>query len=139
MQRTPTLFKEDLFSYSYAFHWRLSEDSPDWYAYDDGSEVPKPPFHLQLVQAGSRLGWVWCSYGCNDEEYDDEDEDKCHSCEINWLDPEPSRSSESSGYETYIEALQRIERRIDFYKGYHQPPTLAEYNRLCEENPWYSV
>ena len=26
-----------------------------------------------------------------------------------------------------------IEEEIDFYKGYHQPPTQEEYNRLVEE------
>ena len=38
------------------------------------------------------------------------------SCEINWLDPEPSR--ESDDYEAYMEELQRIPRRSDFYRGY---------------------
>jgi hypothetical protein len=62
----------------------------------------------------------------------DEGIDIDHSCEINWLDPEPS--SESSDYEIYIEELQHIdiERHINFYRGYHQPPTEEEYRRLCE-------
>jgi len=135
MQRTPDLFelfKEDSFSYLYDFNWNLSASSPDWYDYDDESEVPTPPFHLKLVQAGSRLGWVWCSY--RDEEY--REDDGRYFCEINWLDPEPG--SESSDYATYVEALQRIEERIDFYRGYSQPPTLAEYNQLCDEYPRYS-
>eukprot|EP00984_Skeletonema_dohrnii_P032396 scaffold26504_cov228-Skeletonema_dohrnii-CCMP3373.AAC.3 len=117
LQRTPTLFGKEL--PRRAFYWCLSEDSPDWYEYDNTSGCPLPPFYLQIIRAGSRRGWSWYTF------YDD------HWCEINWLDPEPS--SESSGYEAYIEALQFIERCADFYRGYSQPPTLAEYNRLCEE------
>eukprot|EP00985_Skeletonema_marinoi_P020645 scaffold12330_cov83-Skeletonema_marinoi.AAC.24 len=126
LQRTPTLFDQHLLSY--AFFWTLSEDSPDWYDRDDGSETPFPPFVLRFIQAGSRLGWSWYSH--DDEDYDYEDE--CHSCEINWLDPE--RSSESDDYEACIEALQRVERRedMDFYRGYHEPPTEQQYRRLCE-------
>eukprot|EP00984_Skeletonema_dohrnii_P032404 scaffold26504_cov228-Skeletonema_dohrnii-CCMP3373.AAC.11 len=136
LQRNPKLFKEDLLQR--AFCWSLSEDSPDWYdsqvspfqrVFDmlevlSGGEIesfestqPDPPFRLQLIQAGSRRGWSWCtSHGE-------------HSCEINWLDLEPS--SESSGHEAYIEELQRIDRRIDFYRGYYDPPTDEEYRRLC--------
>eukprot|EP00984_Skeletonema_dohrnii_P032408 scaffold26504_cov228-Skeletonema_dohrnii-CCMP3373.AAC.15 len=114
LQRNPTLFKEDLLR-----SWSLSVDSPDWYDYDEASGCPRPPFFLQIIRAGSRRGWSWYSdYG--------------HSCEINWLDPEPSR--DSSGYEDYIEELQFIEGELDtdFYRGYHEPPTEMEYRRLCE-------
>ena len=84
---------------SQAFHWRLSRDSPEWYAPDPGDDnpillearligvyLPDPPFSLQIIQAGKRLGWSWCT------------QDRDHSCEINWLDPVPS---ESDDYETY--------------------------------------
>eukprot|EP00985_Skeletonema_marinoi_P020629 scaffold12330_cov83-Skeletonema_marinoi.AAC.8 len=81
-QRNPKLFKEDLLSE--AFGWDLSEASPDWYdweeRYDWESETPTPPFRLQLIQADARRGWCWCS-------------DDGHSCEINWLDLEPSSQS----------------------------------------------
>jgi len=118
LQRIPTLFENS--SLSGAFSWSLSEGSPDWY--DGGIGVwdndynPLPPFKLQIVQAGSR-GWSWCS---NDGP----------SCEVNWLDPEPSNEN-SSDYEAYTEDLQRIEQRIDFYRGYHEPPTEQQYRRLC--------
>jgi len=118
MQRTPTLF--DQYWLPVAFRWSLSEDSPDWYGYDETSGCPRPPFFLQIIRAGSRHGWSWYS-------------DDYHSCEINWLDPEPS--SESGDYETYIEEFQRhrIELNIDIYEGYSQPPTSVEYNGLCLE------
>ena len=128
LQRTPTLFDEDWLSE--AFGWTLSKDSPDWYdcdwddSYDwDDWESPPPPFRLQFIQAGSRRGWSWCIFDIpiND------------SCEINWLDPEPS--SESSDYEAYIDELQQIEQPVDFYRGYRQPPTEQEYRRLCEGLP----
>jgi len=118
LQRTPTLFEKE--TLRIAFYWRLAgrilECSPDFYDFE--SSCPFPPFRLQIIQAGSRLGWSWCTH-------DD------HSCEINWLDPKPSR--ESSGYKAYAEELQGIERNVGFYRGYSQPPTLAEYNRLCLE------
>jgi hypothetical protein len=50
---------------------------------------------------------------------------------VNWLDPEPDR--ESSGYEGYAGELQKIEAKVNFYRGFHQPPTEEEYHRLVEE------
>jgi len=120
LQRNPTLFENR--SLSNAFCWSLSERSPDWYDGEIGAwdkYSPFPPFNLKIVQAGSRRGWSWCS------------DDERHSCEINWLDPEPS--SKSSDYETYIEELQRFEQLIDVYRGYHEPPNEQQYRRLCEE------
>ena len=105
-------------------------DSPDWYAPNDdnpillealliGVYLPGPPFSLQIIQAGKRLGWSWCA--------------GCHSCEINWLDPVPS--PESDDYETYMEELQRIKQQANFgfYRGYHQPPNKQQYSRLHED------
>ncbi len=112
LQRTPTLFEKDRLSK--AFGWSLSKQSPDWYARDDGNGSAPPPFRLQFVQAGTRLGWSWCTF------YGD------HLCEINWLDPVPSRDSDD--YAAYVEDLKRIERRISIYRGYHQqPPTEQQY------------
>eukprot|EP00984_Skeletonema_dohrnii_P036431 scaffold37414_cov255-Skeletonema_dohrnii-CCMP3373.AAC.1 len=118
LQHIPTLFEKDRLPR--AFGWSLSKQSPDWYARDcrNGNPTPMPPFRLQLIQAGKRRGWSWCTF------YGD------HLCEINWLDPEPSR--ESSDYETYVEDLQRIEQHISFYRGFHEPPTEMEYRRLCD-------
>jgi len=39
----------------------------------------------------------------------------------------------SDDYETYMIQLSNIEQEIDFFRGYHQPPTAEEYNRLCRE------
>eukprot|EP00984_Skeletonema_dohrnii_P023874 scaffold12970_cov67-Skeletonema_dohrnii-CCMP3373.AAC.1 len=47
-------------------------------------------------------------------------------------DPEPDRGSDD--YETYMIQLSNIEQEIDFFRGYHQPPTAEEYNRLCREH-----
>jgi hypothetical protein len=121
LQRTPALFEKHYPSLSVAVDWRLSVRSLYWYDGEIGS--PPPPFRIKFVQVGSRRGWSWYSREPLSNE------DKVYSCEINWLDPEPS--SDSSGYEIYIEELQRIERRISFYRGFHQPPTEQEYRRLC--------
>jgi hypothetical protein len=132
LQRTPSLFSD--YVVSRAFYWRRSKNSPDVYDFDDTSGCPFPPFDLQIIQAGSRLGWSWCAYGdvvgyrySWRERYESE----TFLCEINWLGPEPSR--ESDDYEAYIEALQRIEGELntDFYRGYYEPPNEEEYRRLC--------
>jgi hypothetical protein len=104
--------------------WKLSRDSPDWYDDAVGQQgTPSPPHTVGFVRVGTRLGWRWFSlsrYGT------------LNSCEIQWLDPEPSR--ESSGYEDYIRELESIQDDDIFcFEGYYQPPTAEEYNRLCEE------
>eukprot|EP00984_Skeletonema_dohrnii_P035026 scaffold34598_cov85-Skeletonema_dohrnii-CCMP3373.AAC.2 len=125
LQRTPRLFEQDWLSY--AFNWKLSEDSANWYESDDEWCSPGAPFRMQLFLAGSRRGWSWCKKSL----YGD-----VHSCEINWLDSEPHRHSESSDYETYIEGLKSIEGILDtkFFRGHLRPPSELEYRRLCEES-----
>ena len=110
-----------LFKYWYG---KLSKDSPDWYGLDDElfneefREFLAPPFHIHLVEAGSRVGYRWQT---NDD----------MPCEVNWLDPEPGR--ESSEYEKYIRELRVIEERVYLYQGFHEPPSEEEFNRLASE------
>jgi hypothetical protein len=58
---------------------------------------------------------------------------------VNWLDPEPDR--ESSDYGKYIKKLRKIESQIEFYRGFHQPPTEEQYHELWErfqtEGEWW--
>ncbi len=72
---------------------------------------------MRVVEAGSRVGYRWET--ANDI-----------PCEVNWLDPEPDR--ESSDYEKYIAEMQKINSKVDFYRGFHEPPTEEEYNQLWE-------
>ena len=101
-------------------HWygKLSEDSPDWYDSADEDDNDTPPFYICLVRAGLRLGYRWETNSDN------------NPCEVNWLDPEPDR--ESIGYEEYIAELQKLDRKVELYRGFHQPPTEEEYDRLVE-------
>ena len=94
----------------------LSDDSPDSYEVDefDKDFVPK---YIAFVRAGSRVGYRW-------ENAID------HPCEVNWLDPEPDR--ESAGYGKYMEELQKIEGQINYFKGFYQPPTQEEFERILE-------
>jgi hypothetical protein len=101
-----------------SWYVQLSEDSPDWY--ESANDYFPPPFNIRFVQAGCRVGYRWQT-GYNEGS----------PCEVNWLDPEPDR--ESSDYRQYIEELQKIENEVGFYRGFHQPPTEEEYQRLCEE------
>jgi hypothetical protein len=103
------------------WHGRLSTHSPDWY--NDHSKrnylcINGPPFYVRLVEAGSRIGYRWA-------------DDSYSSCEVNWLDPEPSR--ESSDYGQYIEGLQHI-RDAQIFTGWYQPPPEEECNRLLLED-----
>ncbi len=95
---------------------QLSEDSPEWY--DSGNYRYPPPFQVCFVEAGSRIGYRWESFGAD------------RPCEMNWFDPEPDR--ESSDYAKYVEELQKLNRecKVDMYRGFHQPPTQEEHNRL---------
>jgi hypothetical protein len=98
--------------------WKLVEDSPDWYepAFEDDDDTP---FLIKFVKAGSRLGYRWESYfGDN-------------PCEVNSLDPEPDR--ENTDYDEYIEELKEINSDVRMFRGFLQPPSEEEYNRLCEE------
>jgi len=96
------------------------------WASDGGSleGYPPPPFFIDFVQVGTRVGWRWnvtrASYS-----------DSSNSCEINWLDPEPD--SESNDYDVYIRELQSIQEDIFCFEGYQSPPSEEEYKRLCEE------
>ena len=59
LQRAPTLFRKSCLSND--FGWSLSVDSPDWYDWDRGNGSGLPPLRLRFIQAGSRLGWSWCT------------------------------------------------------------------------------
>jgi hypothetical protein len=105
------------------WYGRLSEDSPDWY--ESAADLKYPPFNVRFVKAGSRIGYRWETdryYGIAGTS---------RVCEVNWLDPEPNR--ESNNYGQYIEEMQEIDSEVKMYKGFHQPPTIEEYDRLLEE------
>ncbi len=89
----------------------LSEDSPDRYEFLDDIDKDYAPVYIAFVRAGTRFGYQWGT--------------DMDPCEVNWLDPEPDR--ESSDYGKYMEELQKIEGQIDYFKGYHQPPTREEF------------
>jgi hypothetical protein len=54
-----------------------------------------------------------------------------NQCEVNWLEPEPDR--ESKYYARYARKTQKIEDEVTMYKGFFQPPTREEYQRLVDE------
>lgn len=144
--------------FSLSTAWRLSCESPDWYvdpnigdtkSLDADHRIP-PPFVFELVTlGGTRLGWRWrcnfpsqdrwyfCDNGDPHDPHDPDDYEDSYpsyvfeSCEINWLEPEPDRGSIE--YEEYKLQFRSLEEEIHFYRGYHNPPTEDEYNRLRNE------
>jgi hypothetical protein len=111
------------------YTWSLSRASPDAYAQyvsPIGLGSFEAPFEISFVQAGSRLGWRWRSYF-------DGDYNRMTSCEINWLDPAPRRGI-SEDYSVYHEELGRIEVGITVFRGHHQPPAEADYQRICRNH-----
>jgi hypothetical protein len=123
-KQRPALFKKMLSALIITDNWYviLSEDSPDWYG-ETGNPTEgfsTPPFYTRFVEAGSRIGYRWENFYGGDP------------CEVIWLDPEPD--PESSDYAKYIEELQDIDSSINTYRGFHQPPTEEEYNRLYNEH-----
>ena len=135
LRRTPSPLKVyDIdfcyFQFEAGLHWRLSPDSPDWYDWDEGK--PSPPFDLQLIHTGSRLGWSW--YGSISRDFNLDYTQLCDEqfCEINWLDPESKQNEDVERFdETHIWLLEDVE--INFFRGYHEPPNELEYRRLCGE------
>ena len=107
------------------WYGELSEDSPDGYDIPH-IEAVFPPFYICFVEVGSRIGYRWRTPGHI------EWNTAVHSCEVNWLDPEPD--IESPDYTKYIQDLERINLQVKLYKGFHEPPTEEEYNRLYEEH-----
>jgi len=99
---------------------RLSESSSDRFERNGDEGVPPPPFTLEFVHPGNRLGWRWVSqqrlwY--------------IRSCEINWLDEE--LDTDSDQYHVYQEETKRLNESVHFYKGIYHLPTEEEYREMC--------
>lgn len=113
MKRIPDVFKQK--------RWNLADDSPDRYDVR-GHHSREPPFLVEFVKIGLRMGWRWTNAVCGG------------CCEINWLDPEPRPSDEE--YSDYRRKLEDEERReVGFFRGFHKPPTEAEYEERAAEVP----
>lgn len=99
---------------------RLSENSSDRFERDGDEGVPPPPFTLEFVHPGKRLGWRWASQ--RRLRY-------IRSCEINWLDEE--LDTDSDQYHVYQEETKRLNESVHFYKGIYHLPTEEEYREMC--------
>ena len=100
--------------------WRLSYHSPQYFDYA-GHFSRQPPFRVEFVKAGSRLGWRWTN--CKKE----------GSCETQWLDPEPNSTDE--GYEKYLRESKHINNDVVIFRGFKRPPNQQEHIRRCSEVP----
>lgn len=98
----------------------LSIQSPDRYQIH-GHRSRSPPFDVEFVKAGSRLGWRWTNAFSGG------------SCETQWLDPEPK--STDQGYDTYIKDLENLDKDVSFYRGFSRPPTQQEHQQKSAEIP----
>ena len=98
----------------------LESSSHTYESADEDDDTHRHLFFICFVEAGPRIGYRWKT------------EDRKRVCEVNWLDLEPDR--ESGDYERYVEELQEIDDAVTTYRGFYQPPTEEEYNRLWERN-----
>lgn len=109
----------------------LSENSSDHFEInEEHRNSPPPPFTLEFVHPGKRLGWRWVSQRRLWH---------TRSCEINWLDEELDTDSEQ--YHVYQEETKRLNESVRFYKGIYNLPTEEEYRAICavheeEEKKW---
>ncbi|EJK73513.1 hypothetical protein THAOC_04859, partial [Thalassiosira oceanica] len=104
---------------------QLSEQSSDFYgiAEERGYKIGHvPPFTLEIVKAGPRVGWRWT----NTEKYEK------HSCDLIWLDPMPLGENDVSEFN---EAVQLLEADLEdnLYKGKCAPLSKDAYHDLCRE------
>ena len=99
---------------------RLSSNSPE--RYDNNVHHSREmPTCVEFVSAGPRLGWRWTNAVSGG------------SCEPNWIDPAPDPSDENYG--VYLEEFEKIDRDVDFYRGFTKPPTQEEHLQLNSEIP----
>ncbi|KAL3934212.1 MAG: hypothetical protein SGBAC_010024, partial [Bacillariaceae sp.] len=111
-KRSPTLFEQR--------RWSLAETSTQHYQFG-GHHSRVPPFNVEFVKAGPRLGWRWtnCVSG--------------GSCETHWFDPEPNPSGPE--YDIYVKEVEDVQRGVEFYAGFHVPPTQMEHDELNRRRP----
>ncbi|KAK1744228.1 hypothetical protein QTG54_004761 [Skeletonema marinoi] len=118
-KRIPSLFEK-------IRQWYLDLESTDQYHSEYHNYGVDPPFYIEPVKVGPRLGWRWINY-------------QKHPCKVNWLDPEPEIPSENDygarvKYESYVRDLQDIELELQAspFKDCYLP-TEEEYCRLSKE------
>lgn len=100
--------------------WRLSDRSIEHYPMDPFSLLI-PPFQIEIVEAGPRVGWRWTNHQRNG------------ACETNWIDIEPQlEGSESAELQLlqYRAELQLLQNDVQSYRGFMCPPTATEYQRM---------
>jgi len=86
---------------------KLSKESPDRYL-----RQICPPFWVEFVVAGPRVGWRWTNLLPGG------------ACETNWFDPEPHPSDVN--YDRYAEALEKVQGNVQLFRGFRSPPTLDQ-------------
>jgi len=113
MKRSPDIFKQK--------RWRLDNESPERYRIQ-GHHSRVPPFWVEFVKIGPRVGWRWTNAVCGG------------CCEIRWLDPEPNPLDDC--YEDYLKKLEDINHReVGFFRGFIAPPTQEEHAKRAAEVP----
>jgi len=104
----------------FLFHrWTLQDDSLDYYNrnYPQRNNINfRPPFWIEFLQAGPRVGWRWTNAA------------RFGACLPNWLDPEPQPQEE--GYDEYLKMAKLYESQVEIYRGFTAPPTAAQHDEL---------
>mmetsp|Transcript_26849 Transcript_26849/g.57092 ORF Transcript_26849/g.57092 Transcript_26849/m.57092 type:complete len:422 (-) Transcript_26849:63-1328(-) len=105
----------------YPFRVGLSRESPEYHERVEQRlyrSERDPPFDIESVQVGNRLGWRWsnCLGGF---------------CKVHWLGPAPDHGS--AEYESYWKELAGLHREEEssMFSDFFNPPTPSEYEQLC--------
>lgn len=97
----------------------LSPDSPDYHERLEQrlyKSERDPPFSIEVVVVGQRLGWRWSNYLGG-------------FCDTHWVDPEPEKNDD-----TYWQEIADFEAQKSMFSGFLDPPTPQQYMELCRDH-----
>jgi hypothetical protein len=72
-----------------------------------------PPFSIEVVAVGKRLGWRWSNYLGG-------------FCDTHWVDPE-------NDFPIDMEEIEESQTQQSLFSGFLQPPTPQQYFELCQD------
>jgi hypothetical protein len=94
----------------------LSEDAPEFHQRAEQrlyTSERDPPFSIEVVVVGKRLGWRWSNYLGG-------------FCDTHWVDSDQDCPIDR-------EEIKEFQKQQSLFSGYLQPPTPQQYFELCQD------